>query len=138
MESDVEGTGSNVQDERDKEMCAIALSEAFNLCGNMPMLFEQIAQMMGVRKADLNLVTPLDTKYRGILNGARYDTKWAIARAWDLVMNEKADVMDAFNQAWEEVEASKESTAAPGLPGTPPMPGSPNEPTMDEFPAGPL
>ncbi len=136
MESDVEGTGTGIQDDRDKEMCAIALDEAFSLCGNMPMIFEQIAQMMGIRKADLNSVTPLDSKYRGILNGARYDTKWAIARAWDLVMNEKVSVMGAFNQAWEEVEVSKE----PG-PGASPVPGVPGKLTtwtMDEFPSGPL
>jgi len=137
MESDVDGTGSSIQDERDKEMCAIALDEAFSLCGNNTVIFEQIAAIMGIRKTDLNSVTPLDSKYRGILNGARYDTKWAIARAWDLVVNEKAGVMEAFNQAWEEVEASKEPV--PPAAGRSPMPGVlPGEPTMDEFPAGPL
>ncbi len=99
MESDV-----TMQDERDKEMCAIALDEAFGLCGNNTVIFEQIATIMGIRKADLAAVTPLDSKYRTVLNGGKHDDKWVIARAWDLVVNDKAGIMDAFNQAWGETE----------------------------------
>ena len=100
MPSDV-----NNQDDRDKEMCAIALDEAFGLCGNNAVIFEQIATIMGIPKNDLTSVTPLDTKYKGILaGGPRQGNKWVIARAWDLVVNEQFGIMDAFHQAWEEAE----------------------------------
>ena len=39
-----------------------------------------------------------------MLNGGKHDDKWVIARAWDLVVNDKAGIMDAFNQAWGETE----------------------------------
>lgn len=126
---------NGVQDERDAEMCAIALDEAFSLCGNNVVIFEQIATLMGIRKADLNSVTPLNDKYQGILNAARYDDKWVIARSWDLVVNDGIGIMDAFRQAWEEVDVSKGgSQAAPAAGPAPIGDDLGEEPDIDQFP----
>jgi hypothetical protein len=114
-------------------MCAIALDEAFGLCGNNTVIFEQIATIMGIRKTDLNSVTPLEKKYQDILLGARHDDRWVIARAWDLVVNEKIGIMDAFRQAWDEVDVGTSEPAAPA--GAQPMvDGDVGEPGIDEFP----
>jgi hypothetical protein len=88
-------------------MCAIALDEAFGMCGNNDAIFQQIAMMMGIRSDALASVTPLKEKYQNVLisgPGATDKTaaRWVIARAWDLTINEKFGIMDAFNQAWEE------------------------------------
>jgi len=96
-----------LQTEQDREMCAIALDEAFGMCGNNDVIFQQIAMMMGIRSDALASVTPLKEKYQNVLNsgpGATDKTaaRWVIARAWDLTVNEKFGIMDAFNQAWEE------------------------------------
>ena len=127
-----------LQDERDKEMRAIALDEAFSLCGNNTVIFEQIATIMGIRKTDLSAVTPLDKKYREVLNGGRHDDKWVIARAWDLVVNEGIGIMDAFNQAWDETEQAKGPAATPfddRVSPTPVAPPHQDEPyAEDEFP----
>jgi hypothetical protein len=116
-----------ITDERDKEMCAIALDEAFSLCGNNTVIFEQIATIMGIRKDALSAVTPLEKKYREVLNAGKHDDKWVIARAWDLVVNEGIGIMDAFNQAWDETEQPKDE-------GVPPSNGNMDEPGIDEFP----
>lgn len=133
MDTDIDGK-NDVQNERDAEMCAIALDEAFGLCGNNTVIFEQIATIMGIRKTDLNSVTPLEKKYQDILRGARHDDKWVIARAWDLVVNEKYGIMDAFHQAWAEVDAGTPEPAAPAG-ASPRMDDDVGEPDIDEFPA---
>jgi hypothetical protein len=126
---------NGIQDDRDKEMCAIALDEAFSLCGNNTVIFEQIATIMGIRKTDLSAVTPLDKKYQGVLNGGLHDDKWVIARAWDLVVNDGIGIMDAFNQAWDETEQSKNPVAAPfddRVSSAPVAPSRNDEPYVDE------
>lgn len=134
MDNNEANNNQGLQDERDAEMCAIALDEAFSLCGNNVVIFEQIAGLMGIRKADLNSVTPLNDKYQGILNAARYDDKWVIARAWDLVANDGLGIMDAFRQAWEEVDASKGGSQASPDGAAPVSEDLGDEPDIDQFP----
>lgn len=114
----------------EKEKCAIALDEALTMCGGNESLFNQIATMMGIRKEELSSVMPLETKYRGILaigpgNGKVPNTRWVLARAWQLVVEEGMGALDAIDQGWEEAEekvAPQEESGVPGL--------------VDEFPGG--
>ena len=128
-------SNDGIQDARDKEMCAIALDEAFGLCGNNTVIFEQIAVIMGIRKGDLASVTPLESKYRGVLaSGPSQGDKWVIARAWDLVVNDKLGIMDAFTQAWDE--ATPEPQVEPE-PQRFEQAGPSEDLDLDEFPEDP-
>jgi hypothetical protein len=127
---------SGLQTEQDKEMCAIALDEAFGLCGNNDVIFQQIAMMMGIRSESLEAVTPLKDKYRGVLAVGpgmtdRSAAQWVIARAWDLTVNENVGIMDAFNRAWEEAD---EKQGKSGAPVDTPAPAGNDQPDIDEFP----
>ncbi len=125
-----------LQTEQDKEMCAIALDEAFGLCGNNDVIFQQIAMMMGIRSEALDAVTPLKEKYRGVLTVGpgmtdRSAAQWVIARAWDLTVNEKLGIMDAFNRAWEEAD---EKQGKIGNPSNEVTPEKDDQSDIDEFP----
>lgn len=128
------------QTEEDKEKCAIALDEAFGMCGNNDVIFTQIAKMMGIRDDALRLVSPLKEKYRnimasGITSADSKDiiTRWVIARAWDLTVNEKSMIMEAFDQAWEEADVRTGKIPSAEVP----EPGAGSEPDpMEDFPDG--
>jgi hypothetical protein len=119
---------------RDKEMCAIALDEAFKLCGNPESTFQQTAIIMGMNKADIEAVSPLEQNYSRIVSvkpsrDVRSEQRWVLARAWELATHENMGVIDAFNSAWAEIadmsiQQATEPVLSPGA-------GKPYEETTD-------
>jgi hypothetical protein len=94
--------------ERDREMCIIALDEAFKLCGNPESTFQQTAVIMGMNKADIDAVTPLAQNYSRIVSvkpdrEPRSEQRWVLARAWELTTRDRLSVMEAFEAAWAEL-----------------------------------
>jgi len=94
--------------EKDREMCIIALDEAFKLCGNPESTFQQTAVIMGMNKADIDAVTPLAQNYSRIVSvkpdrEPRSEQRWVLARAWELTTRDRLSVMEAFEAAWAEL-----------------------------------
>ncbi len=107
---------------KDKEMCAIALDEAFKLCGNPESTFQQTAVIMGMNKSDIEAASPLEQNYLRIVStrparDMRSEQRWVLARAWELATHENMGVIDAFNSAWAEIaemgQHGATDTAAP-------------------------
>lgn len=105
--------------DKDREMCAIALDEAFKLCGNPESTFQQTAIIMGMNKADIEAVSPLEQNYSRIVSvrpsrDVRSEQRWVLARAWELATHENMGVIDAFNAAWAEIaEMTQPQVAVP-------------------------
>jgi hypothetical protein len=125
--------------EKDSEMCAIALDEAFNLCGNNDVIFEQIAILMGIRNDVLASLKPLKDKYQKVLadgvgTDERSASRWVLARAWDLTINEGNGIMAAFGQAWTEADIRTGKSSEDETPGADPIAAAAD---INEFPVGP-
>jgi len=107
--------------ERDRELCTIALDEAFKLCGNPESTFQQTAVIMGMNKADIDAVTPLAQNFSRIVNvrperEPRSEQRWVLARAWELATHDHMSVMDAFEAAWVELAEISQPKPLPVIP----------------------